>query len=136
MTDEVEQAPRVGLDAVVERYVQLRDKKAELKAKYDADVAAIEQALTKCERFLLSTLNDQGVESIRTKAGTAYKQIRTSVTVADWDTYFAWLRDNEQWSMLEHRANKTAVEEYRTVHNDLPPGLNRSSEFVINIRRS
>jgi hypothetical protein len=126
----------VGFEALVERYVQLRDKKAELKAKYDGEVAHIERALEKCEQYMLAHLNEQGAESVKTKAGTFYKTQRTSVTVADWDAYFSWLRENDMWSMLEHRANKSAVEEYKAVHDDLPPGLNWRAEHVINVRRS
>jgi len=131
-----EVAERPKLDAVVERYVALRDMKAQLKAEYDRKVADIDTALDKCEKFLLATMNEQGVESMKTKAGTAYKAPRTSVTVADWDAFFGWVRENEAWAMLEHRVSKAACEEYREVHDDIPPGLNRRAEWVVNVRRS
>lgn len=124
------------IDTIVERYLALRDRKAQLKAEYERKASEIESALDKCEMYLLQTLNEQGVESMKTRVGTAYKQNRTFVSVADWESYFAWLRDNDMWSMLEHRANKTAVEEYRAVHNDVPPGLNWREETVVNVRRS
>ena len=136
MTDEVIDQPTAGLEAIVDRYVQLRDRKAELKAEYDAKIRDIDVALQKCEAFMLSHLKDQAAESIRTKAGTFFRKRRANVSVADWDTFFTWLRDNDMWSMLEHRASKTAVEEFRTVHDDVPPGLNYSAEWIINVRRS
>lgn len=126
----------VTCDEMVERYVKLRDKKTELKAAYERKVAAIDEALKRCENYLLNVLNAQGGESMRTAKGTFYKSQRISVTVADWDSFLAWVQANEMWSLLERRAAKTGVEEYRTVHNDLPPGLDRRAEYIVNVRRS
>lgn len=136
MDDTAVVEPRVGLDAVVERYVQLRDRKSEIKSEYEKKIRDIDDALDKVEAYLLAHLTAQGAESVKTKAGTFYKQKRTSVTVADWDAYFPWLKENGHWAMLEHRANKTAVEEFIAATQDVPPGLNIRAEYVVNIRRS
>jgi hypothetical protein len=38
--------------------------------------------------------------------------------------------------MLERRVNKTAVEEFKAEHGEIPPGVNTRQEIVINVRRS
>jgi hypothetical protein len=38
--------------------------------------------------------------------------------------------------MLERRASKSAVEQYRDTNDELPPGLNWREEITVNIRRS
>ena len=124
------------LDEIVARYIALRDKKAELKAEYDAKVAKIDEALERIENHLLKFMTEAGVESVRTSAGTPYISRRTSATVADWDSFFGWVREHEAWGMLERRASKTAVQEYRDEHDDLPPGINWREERVVNIKRS
>lgn len=134
MTDPVKETPAV--DEIVARYIALRDKKAEIKAKYDAEVEAIDAAMNRVENYLLKLMTELGVESIRTSAGTPYVSRRTSATVADWDAFLDWVQRNGEWSMLERRANKTVVQSWRDEHNDLPPGLNWREERVVNIKRS
>lgn len=124
------------LDEIVAKYIELRDTKQRLKSEYEAKVAKYDEALEKIEATLLRHMNELGVESVRTAAGTMYISRRTSATVADWEAFFDWVRRNEEWSMLEHRASKAAVQSYRDEHNDLPPGINWREERVVNIRRS
>lgn len=135
MSDE-NVASVVRIDDVVERYIALRDRKAEIKSAYEKQVAEIDTAMKKCERFLLGQLNTTGTESQRTKAGTVYKEEQVSVSVADWDAYLTWVRDNGMFQMLEKRASKSAVQEYRNVHDDLPPGVNYSTHVVVHVRRN
>lgn len=124
------------LNAIVDSYIALRDKKAGLKAAFDASVKDIDSMLTRCEAFLLTKMTEQGVESYKTAAGTAYRQTRTSATVADWDCLLPFIRAHELWNMLERRVSKVAVEEYVAANEDLPPGVNLRREHVVNVRRS
>lgn len=122
---------------LVEKYLSLRDKKAEIKAEYEKKVAAVDGALDKIEAVLLNTFNTMGIENIKTPAGTAYVSVRTSATVADRDAFLhGFVIPNEAWEFLENRVSKSAVEQFKEANNDLPPGLNWREERVVNIRRS
>jgi len=127
-------APKV--DALVEKYIALRDKKAELKSAYEASVADIDRAMERVENYLLRVMQELGVESIRTSFGTPYISRRTSASVADWEATLNWIKTNGEWHMLERRVNKAVVETFRNEHNDLPPGINWREERVVNIKRS
>jgi hypothetical protein len=122
---------------LVEKYIKLRDKKGEMKKEYEDKVSKLEQALDKIETVLLNTLNTAGIDSIKTEFGTAYTATRSSATVADRDGYFGWIQEDleERMIFLEARANKTAVQQYKEVHGELPPGINWREERVLNIRR-
>lgn len=133
---EVATKPQPSLAAIVERYVQLRDTKAAMKAAYEKEAAKIQEALDRIESFMLKHLQDADSESVRTSAGTFFRTRRTSATVADWDATLEWIKDNEAWAMLEKRVSKAFVEEYKEAHNDLPPGLNYREELTVNVRRS
>lgn len=124
------------VDALVEGYVKLRDAKAELKAEYERNLAPIEQAMEKIEVKLMQTLDSMGLEAVKTSAGTAYATTKTSCGVADWDSFLSYIRQHELWNMLNHAANKTAVDEFRQANNDLPPGVNWRVERVVQIRRA
>ena len=124
------------MEQLIEKYIMLRDKKADLSAAYKEKVAKIDEALDKLEGALLATLEQNGMESAKCKTGTVYKSTRTSATVADWDFTLDFIQNHELWNMLERRVNKQAVQQYKEEHGDLPPGINWREEVVVNIRRS
>lgn len=128
MTDTIEDQ--------VDKYLRLRDIKAKLKVKHTTELEPIEAALKAIEGALLTQFQATGTESVRTKAGTAYKSTRTSATVADWEQTLDYIKSHEMWDLLERRVSKNAVEEFKEEYNDLPPGINWREEVSINVRRS
>lgn len=140
MTDETQAAPaaenNVTLQSLVERYIALRDKKIAIAAQLKEKVGRIDDVLSKVEAAMLKEFKAMGVESVRTPHGTAFKSVRTSATVADWDAALDYIKSNEDWGMLEKRVSKDAVKAYREDHNDLPPGINWREDITINVRRA
>jgi hypothetical protein len=124
------------MDALAERYIQLRDWKQETDRAHKAEMARADQVLNKMEARMLQMMQAQGVESVRTPHGTAYQSTKMYVGVADWDIALDFIRKNELWNMLEKRVSKTAVDQYKEVHDDVPPGLNIRQELTVNFRRS
>lgn len=124
------------LDELVGKYIQLRDMKAKFKAEYEAKVAKVETLLGKVEDRLLEVMNANGLEAVPTDAGTAYKAIRTSVTTADKEVFMNFIRESDEWPLLEVRPSKPAVEKYLEDHAELPPGVNMSRTTQVNVRRS
>lgn len=122
---------------LVDGYIQLRDKKAALKAKHEAELAPINAMMDKIETHLLAQMQEQGVTSYKTELGTAYTSTTTKANVADWDSVKQFsLTLEDPFMLVERRVSKTAVDEYVAVHNDLPPGVNYSTAVAVNIRRS
>jgi phage host-nuclease inhibitor protein Gam len=125
------------LSEAVTLYIQLRDKKAEMKADFDASIAPINDKMDKLEAKLLDVFNKTGMDSVKTENGTAYTAVRTTASIADREAFMDYVKANEEWSLLEARASKTAIEQFRDSNNgELPPGINIRSERVVNIRRS
>ena len=124
------------LSELVQKYIELRDKKAEYKAEYEAKVSKLEVVLEKIEGTLLKTFDSAGMDSIKTEFGTAYTTTKTSASVADKDAFMTHVKSNEDWQLMEIRCSKTAVEQYNAEHDDLPPGVTWRAERAVNIRRS
>lgn len=125
------------LSELVAVYIQARDEKASLKAEYDEKLAPIEEKLAKIEAKFLEVFYATGMESVKTEHGTAYKSTRTTVSVADRDAFMDFIKAGDHWSMMEVRAAKTAIEQYKSANDEqLPPGVNWRSEVVVNIRRT
>jgi len=122
--------------SLLKLFIHLRDRRAKRKADYAMDDAGDKDKQDKIEVEFLKRFNDRGIDNVSTKGiGTAYRTTRTSATVGDWEELFDYIKDKEAWEMLERRVNKTAVEQYRSVHDDLPPGVNWSETQVVNFRR-
>lgn len=128
--------PQINITDLVDRYIQLRDKKAEIMNAAKAKCARIDDALDKAEAALLAFFQTNGMDSASCGAGTAYTATRTSATVQDWDQTLEFIKGEEAWHLLEKRVSKKQVEEYVEANGDLPPGIKWSSEIIVNVRRS
>jgi hypothetical protein len=121
------------IDELVEKYVALRDKKAD----YAAKIKELNAGMDRIEEHLMAEMNKQGVKSMSTGAGTAYIQHKTAATVADWPAVLDFIKKNEMWTMLEKRVSKTVIDEYRSANdNDMPPGISWYETLALNVRRS
>jgi hypothetical protein len=132
---EVDTASNTTLDSVVEKYITLRDRKAELKKEFERNTESIDAGLAKCEMFFLAQMQKMGLESLPTRHGVPYKTTRTSATVADPEIFRQWVIANQAWPALDVKANKTFVAAFKEEHQDLPPGINWREEITVNVRR-
>jgi hypothetical protein len=122
--------------SLLKLFIALRDRRATRKAAYDEDDSGDKDKQNKIEIEFLRRFQDRGIDNVSARdVGTAYKSTRASATVADWDALLDHVRANGAWEMLERRVNKTAVEQFKSVEGDLPPGVNWSETQVVNFRR-
>lgn len=119
----------------VKLYVKLRDEATELKRKYQEEAEKIKANMDKIEAALLVAMDATGMESVRVDGGTAYIATQISATVADRDTFLNYCREKNEWSLMDIRAMKTAIAQFKAANNDLPPGINWRAERVVNFRR-
>lgn len=126
-------------DKLIGAYVKIRDARAQRKAAYETDDAADKEKQEKIEAEFLRRFHERGTDSTKANGvGTAYKIVRTSATVGDPDVYRGWILQNPEDRMIfmEMRANKTAVLQYRTEHDDIPPGINWREDLTVGFRRA
>lgn len=139
-------------------YLKLRDAKKDLDAQLKAKTAPLILAMDAIETHFLAKFQEMGVDSVKTPNGTPYTSNVSSVTVADNSAFLDFvlsralsglpltdtaketiktaMLDSGALSLVEARAAKSAVEEYLTETQELPPGLNRRVETRLNIRAS
>lgn len=121
----------------IELYIQVRDRRAQRKAEFTKADAADVAIQDKLEALFLEKFQQTGTDSLTARGiGTAFTAKRTSVSAADKDLFLTFVRENEDWGLLEVRPLKTAVEAFKAERGELPPGINWSEEIVVNVRRS
>lgn len=123
-------------DELVRIYVALRDDISREKADYENRVADRKAKQLKIEGILLKRLQDSGSEAVRTKYGTAYKSVRKTASVADWDALLPFIQNHEAWDLLTRGVNKTVVEQFVEANGELPPGVNWRQEVVVGVQRA
>lgn len=122
-------------DEITAKYISLRDFKEKVDSEYKAKLAKVNEAMEKIETEMLTFLRETGQESSKTKSGTFFLRTSTSARVADWDVALKFIMDNDMTNMLEKRVNKTAVEEYISVHGEVPPGVDITRKVDVSVNR-
>jgi hypothetical protein len=120
----------------VKEYRALLDQKAQMKAKFEFDVAPINEKLAKIEGEIMQAMEETGVDSFKTEYGTAYKSTKVSVTCSDKGAFMDFVKSTDNWGLLEVRPSKTAVEEFLSGTNLLPTGVSYKTFTTVNIRKS
>lgn len=124
----------ITIDAAIKAYIKLRNQEKDLKAKHKEELDPIGRNMAKLEAFILQQAQAQNVKSFRTDYGTAFLSTKDSATVADWDSLFKFIMENEAFDMLEKRVSKLAVRSHLDTHNELPPGVNYSTSLEVTVR--
>ena len=126
----------MNITNLVAKYIAARDLKSKLDNDHKTKLEPLIAAMEKTESAILDFFNQHGMDSAKCEAGTAYKTMRSSATVADMDQFLDFVRRTEGWHFLEKRVAKTQVDEYVAAHSDLPPGINYTRMAALNVRRA
>lgn len=125
----------IPMGVCVDKYQQLRAKKKQITERQAEELKPINEAMDLLEAHMLSQLNEQNANSMRTENGMAYRSVRQSFTIDDPAAFRAWTEANERPDFYENRVSKDAVANYIEAGHDLPPGLKMSTFTQINVRK-
>lgn len=130
-------APALDLAKIAETYIKIRDAKATRRKAWEAEETEFNAKLEKLEGFMLSHLNQHGMESVRTDGGTFYRQEDIRPNIVDDASFYAWVKENDAFDALERRVKKTFVSEFMETHegNLPPPGIAVTREYVVRVRK-
>lgn len=121
---------------MIGEYVALRNGKKAAEEQFAEWLRANYTArMDELEMLLLDFINKHGGKNFAGDAGTAFKTVQTSVTVADQLAFREHVIATQAFELIDWRANKTAVKEVIKQVGVLPPGLNYSERETVNIRK-
>ena len=135
-TEEVQTEAGVPLEKLTKVYLKIRDKRAELKAQFDAEDEKLSKQLDEVKRALLDYCKSHNVDSVRTPAGLFYRSLKTRYWTNDWESMNKFILEHGIPEFYEKRLNQTSVKQFLEENPDvLPPGLNVDSEYVVTVRK-
>ena len=119
----------------VDQFIKLRDHKAKAKKAFDTSMERINQAVEKLENEILAGLQEQGLQNVKTDAGTAYVNTMSSATVKDRPAFEEWAKATGNTGAMDIRANKKAIRELLDEGEEIP-GVSYNERITIGVRRS
>lgn len=129
-------APPVDINMRVEQYVALRDEIKRLNDEHKKKMEPYNELLARFNGELLQHLQTINSESVRTKSGTVYRTDKKSASLVDAEAFMKFVIANNEFDLLDRKANSTAVEEFIKATGAPPPGANFTITHVVGVRRS
>jgi transposase len=123
------------IDAVVGKYVALRDELDAARKTYNQFEKEQKGKMERLSMWLKEKSDELGVESFATKHGTAYKTTKDYVRVGDWAEVLDFIKETNNWQMLEKRIGKIATKEIMEESGSIPPGVEYSQDIEFQVRR-
>jgi len=106
---------------VIAKYIAIRDFIEDRQKKFDEFLAPYYGSMKSIEAFITNQLNEQGVESIKTEHGTAYRNTLMQCKVEDREAWMDFVFDGRREGFITSAVPKDAVKEYLDSHNSVPP---------------
>jgi hypothetical protein len=119
---------------LIDRYIKLRNKRELVRERHARELEPYTDTMRQIETTLLEHLDNTKLDSVKAAAGTAYKQLSTSVTVQDWRLTLDYIKQHEAWDLLEARVAKTATLTKIEDSGQPVPGLKISQAYVLRVR--
>ena len=119
---------------MIDKYLKLRRKVDKLKKAHEEELQPYKEVMGQIEGMLMDHLNQAKLDSVKADAGTAYSQTFTHVTVENWSQTLDWIKENEQWDLLEARVAKNATLAATEEYEAPVPGVKISQARVLRVR--
>lgn len=124
-----------SVDKRVQQFIMLRDAIKKMEEKHTEELKPLLELKDQVAGWLQTFMETAGANSVKTEFGTCHFNTRVSATLADPDAFMRFVRETENFDLLDRRANSTAVKEYVEANKALPPGVNLSSIKTVGVRR-
>jgi len=123
------------VDKAVFQYIALRNRKVMLEQQHKAQLVPFTEIMNELEAKLLSYMQKANVDHLAAPSGTAYRSTRLSATIKDGEAFRQFVIQQNQFQLVDWRANANQVFEYIRDHQGVtPPGLNTSAFVHVRFR--
>lgn len=127
----------LDMTKIVKAHIAIRDARRVLAEQFNTRDADLKTKQARLEAEMLRFMQASNMDSVRTEAGTFYRQEVIKPSGADWEALYKWIKDHEAFDALERRIKATFIKDYMDEHDgETPPGVNIHREYVARVRRA
>jgi hypothetical protein len=85
---------------------------------------------------LLEICNEEGVDSLRTSAGTVSRRVSSRYWTSDWDSMYRFMQENDAPFLLEQRIHSSNMRQFLEDNPDkFPAGLQNERKYAVQVRK-
>ena len=126
----------IPLEKLTAAYIKLRDMRSKLAADYRAQDGELLAKQDKIKEALLEHCKEHNVESVKTSEGTFYRTVKRRYWTSDWESMYKFVLENQVPEFFDKRLNQKNVGQFLEENPEqVPPGLNVESEYVVSVRK-
>jgi hypothetical protein len=112
------------------------DRKDSLVVAHKAELAEVDDRLTRLSAAIKITADKNGLETVKVDGvGTATWKINRNVSIADSGEFFQYVKEHDRFDLLQKRISNTAALELYDQGNPVP-GTTVYAESKLSFRRS
>lgn len=125
------------IDVLVKAYINLRTAKDDLRRSYELQDKEMQDQMNMIQSEILDFCKNSGLDSLRTKYGTAMRSVKERYWCTDWDSFRNFVKENDAIELFEKRIHQTNMKQFMETNPELlPPGMNIEREYSITIRKA
>ena len=121
------------IEKLMQASINMRDKIAELEHQ----ISDIKVQRDKVDMALNEACRTLNVSSLKTKAGTISRILKTKYWTTDWNSMYDFILENKLPEFFEKKLVQSSIKEYLEQNPDKhPPGLQATQEYTVRITKS
>lgn len=134
LDNDPEAMSKLKVDELITLYIQARNQLATDRKGYKAREARMKTHMSIISMLLRDKGDMAGVDSFRTAAGTAYRNVKEKFTIPNWTAFCDYLKRTGNYQALQKRTSPNAIKEIRTAEGALPDGIESLVEVEFAVR--
>ena len=130
---EIQSITGEDIERIMKADINMREKIAAL----ENEIKKIKEESAEGQAILIEACRHLKSDSLKNKIGTLTRRIRKRYWTTDWPSMYKFIEEKGLIEFMEKRLNQTNLKEYIAENPDeLPPGLQSSSEYTVSIRKN
>jgi hypothetical protein len=130
----LEQIQQMPIDDLVAMYIAERRQLAVERHAYEAREAEFKNHMELISMELCARGDKLGVDSFKTAAGTAYRNVKRSFNIINWDSLTQYVKETGNFQVFQKRLSPNSVKDIESTDGKLPPGVEPYTEVEFNVR--
>lgn len=122
------------LGTCVDNLKKLRDEKAALKKKHDAEMKKITDQITALENHLIETIPKSKLNGAMGKLAKVSLIKKDVPTVDDWSKVYDYIGSHDAFDMMQRRVNVKAIED-RWKAGEKIPGVTTFTKVTLSVTK-
>lgn len=129
-------ADELSVEELVGIYLKIRNAIQEKEEQHKLELQELTDQFDAISNELLDICNAQGVDSLRTPAGTISRRVRSRYWTSDWDSMYQFIQENDAPFLLEQRIHASNMRQFLEDNPDkFPMGLQNERKYTVQVRK-